>query len=110
MTPLRPSKTRAGADRSGQAVLELAVGLFALLAAIVGILVVGLLSRARSDAMVAAQRKAVEASCGVVGDGLKSGSGEASVALPPAAKPMFGIEPEQTAEEEVWMPATGVLR
>ena len=53
----------------GQAVLELAVGLFALLLVLVGILSVGLLSRADSDAMVAAQREALEKSASGTGAG-----------------------------------------
>lgn len=66
-TDARRAGSRAG--NRGQAVLELAVGLFALLIVLVGILSVGLLSRADSDAMVAAQRQALEKSASGTGTG-----------------------------------------
>ena len=44
------------------------------------------------------------------GDGafsMRVGRGEAEVVLPPAAKPLFGLEPLATLHNEVWLPQTG---
>ena len=35
------------------------------------------------------------------------GRGEAETVLPPAAKPLFGLEPAATLRNEVWLPQTG---
>lgn len=47
---------------------------------------------------------------GASGDALFSmrrGRGEATAELPPAAKPLFGLEPVATLRNEVWLPQTG---
>lgn len=124
-------RVRDADSRSGQAVLELAVGLFALLAAVVAVLVAGFLSVADGEAMVAAQRDALEKSSsgvaaavpadsappavfpgleGVSGSGLHRGEGEVAVVLPPAAEPLFGLGQEQVARREAWMPSAGGLQ
>ena len=119
MTSRRP---RSAAPRAGQAVLELAVGLFALLAAIVAVLCAGLFATADGDAMTAAQRDAFErAASGAAapealsagdgdaasGTGLHRGEGEAVADLPPAAAPLFGLGGKTTVRHEAWMPSTG---
>lgn len=121
MSDRRP---RSAAPRAGQAVLELAVGLFALLAAIVAVLCAGLFATADGDAMTAAQRDAFErAASGAAapesrspgdedGDaetGLHCGEGEAVADLPPAAAPLFGLGEKTTVRHEAWMPSTGGL-
>lgn len=119
MKSRRPTTAPA---RAGQAVLELAVGLFALVAAVVAVLCAGLLATSDGDAMLAAQRDAFEkSSSGAAapetpvaagedawsGARLHCGEGESSAALPPAAKPLFGLAETATSRHEVWMPSTG---
>lgn len=38
---------------------------------------------------------------------MRAGRGEADAELPPAAKPLFGLEPAATLHNEVWLPQTG---
>lgn len=94
--------------------VEFVVGLIALLAAAVGVLAVAALVRADTDSMAAAQEEAVARSMGngVAEAGgpvssLRRGRGEAEAELPPAAKPLFGLDSPATLRNEVWLPQTG---